>query len=459
MSIIDEIAPLNKKAIKSNDDDTFPWFDDELAKLNGQKNKAYKASKLDENNSLLRSKFLELKCKERKLNAKKAVEYFETKTSKNLKNSSGFWEFYSRFIPLKNDFSSSCQINLEVNNTIVNNDKDVCEKFNVFFTSISSNSKASKAESCKFIFNTFLKLKRDGTIKTKSFWFEHVDEQLVLHFFKQLPNRCSPGASGIPMKVLKIAIDVLIPHIVHIFNACIDDGSFPDNWKVAFVTPLYKNKGSNKDMNNYRGISVLPILAKLFEKILAFQIFNYFESNDLFFSGQHGFRKHHSCETALHELVSDLNINLDNSLSTMLMFIDFKKAFDTVDSDLLLDKLFHYGFDNTSLKLLRSYFTCRTQRVRLNDSVSNHTPLTLGVPQGSVLGPLFFLIFINDLPYHWECFSVKLFADDTTLYKSHKDFETLLNSFKFDIHTLFEWCELNRIDINFAKTYVMIITN
>jgi hypothetical protein len=136
----------------------------------------------------------------------------------------------------------------------------------------------------------------------------------------------------------------LVDELDKLFNECIKSNLFPNEWKCAIVTPLYKNKGDRSDLNNYRGISVLAPIAKLFEKYIAAQIFSYFELNKLFFIGQHGFRKNFSCETAMHEIISEINSNLDKRLVTMLLLIDFKKAFDVVDIDLLLQmfpKIFH----------------------------------------------------------------------------------------------------------------------
>ena len=146
-------------------------------------------------------------------------------------------------------------------------------------------------------------------------------------------------------------------------------------------------------MNNYRGISVLPPIAKIFEKILAMQITIYLKLNNILFSGQHGFRNGHSCETALHK-----------QLINLLLFIDFRKAFDLIDSRLLLRKLFHYGFDTSALNLIANYFTDRFQTVKFNNKKSNLMSLNLGVPQGSVLGPLFFLLFINNLAFIFELY-------------------------------------------------------
>ena len=160
--------------------------------------------------------------------------------------------------------------------------------------------------------------------------------------------------------------------------------SIPSEFKCAIVTPLYKGKGSKREINNYRGISVLPPLAKLFEKVLASQIFDYFESNKLFYAGQHGFRKGFSCETALHELLSEINNNLDKRLINMLLFIDYRKAFDLVDVNLLLLKLFHYGFNNNAISLISNYFSDRTQQTKIGQTVSEKCSIKHGEPQGSV---------------------------------------------------------------------------
>ncbi len=149
---------------------------------------------------------------------------------------------------------------------------------------------------------------------------------------------------------------------------------------------------------------------------MAEQFSFYFESNNLFHPCQHGFRKIFSCESALHEIINELNNAKDKRLIAFLLFINFKKAFDTVDSKLLFHKLFHYGLNNLSIKLISNYFQGREQRVKIGNITSNKKPIKLGVPQGSVFGPLLFLIFIND--------SCKLFADDTTIYdvtQSHLD--------------------------------------
>ena len=136
-----------------------------------------------------------------------------------------------------------------------------------------------------------------------------------------------------------------------------------------------------------------------------------------------------SCETALHELISEINDARDKRLITLLLFIDFRKAFDLVDPYLLLLKLFHYGFSNNALSLLSNYFTDRSQKVRLRNFESKNKPTKLGVPQGSSLGPIFFLIFINDLPFFINNLGSKLFADDTTLYKTGAYIETLILDF------------------------------
>ena len=248
----------------------------------------------------------------------------------------------------------------------------------------------------------------------------------------------SPESSGISSKILKLLPDTLATIFTKLFNYCLITSKIPDDWKSAIVTPLFKNKGKPTNLNNYRGISIISPISKVFEKLVAIQIFNYFEKNNLLTSHQHGFRKHHSCETALHELISDLNKAKDNKLTSLLLFIDFKKTFDTVDSNLLLSKLFHYGFDTSALLLIADYFKNRFQKTKLGTAISDSSPILLGVPQGSILGPLFFLISINDLLSHLTNVQAKLFADDTTLYRSGTKLNIISKEFEGIITQLLE---------------------
>jgi hypothetical protein len=203
---------------------------------------------------------------------------------------------------------------------------------------------------------------------------------------------------------------------------------------------------------------VLPLVAKLFEKILSTQISYYFESSNLFFAGQHGFRRNHSCETASHELTNDCFGYMSKNMISILLFIDFKKAFDLVNQDLLLYKLGNYGFNASAISLLRNYFKNRCFRVKIGDHFSQSKELSLGVPQGSVLGPLLFLIFINDLPNSISSLAVKMFADDTTIYLAGNNLNDLIDSFKNKINDFIVWCKFNKMDINWSKTKCMFIS-
>ncbi|CAF1111130.1 unnamed protein product [Brachionus calyciflorus] len=227
--------------------------------------------------------------------------------------------------------------------------------------------------------------------------------------------KSSPGISEIPIKVIKACKSLIVPLIVKFFNDCIAQGDYIEEWKCAIVTPLYK-KGDMDSLNNYRGISVLAPFNKIFERILAKQIKDFFLSNKLFNKNQHGFRISHSCETALHEILNFCEKNLDLKKIIALLFLDFKKAFDMLKRCLFIYKLLNYGF-----------------------VLSDKCELDIGVPQGSILGPLFFIIFINDLPDYLVEILSKLFADDTALMFRSYSFDSLNDTLKKVIELLNEW--------------------
>ena len=232
----------------------------------------------------------------------------------------------------------------------------------------------------------------------------------------------------------------------------------PDEWKSAVITPLYKRKGLQTDCNNYRSISVLPPLAKVFEKLLCYRLLSHFSSNKLLSIDQHGFRGNHSCETALHSLLDDWKGHLDNNKKVLSVFIDFTKAFDLIDPELLLLKLFHYGISSEFIFLLRNYFSNRSQFVKIGSAVSEKVSVSIGLPQGSILGPILFLFFINDLSLSASELKVVLFADDTTVYCEDTTLAGAAEKMSAKLPKILDWVKMNRMTINWSKTMAMLLS-
>ena len=235
---------------------------------------------------------------------------------------------------------------------------------------------------------------------------------------------------------------------------------FPLAWKEAKVIPLHKN-GPKSDKNNYRPISVLPVLSKVFERHLHNSLYDYLKKNNLFYKLQSGFRKQYSTETALINIVDRMLTNLDKNNVNGLIFADFRKAFDLVDHHVLMKKLRIYGLDDGSLKLMTSYLSSRRQITAINHTLSSPLHLTHGVPQGSVLAPLLFLIFINDLPESISSSTtVDVFADDTTLSCSSllSDTASLHSNLSENMVELEKWSKNSRLQLNTDKTKSMLVT-
>ena len=245
----------------------------------------------------------------------------------------------------------------------------------------------------------------------------HFDEAKILTLIDELELCKAHGWDEISVKMIKICGNSLVKPLIKIFEFSLDSNIFPEMWKKANVVPVYKNKGDKSVAKNYRPVSLLPILGKIFEKCLYDDIYNYFESNNLFTTCQSGFRKGDSCVAQLLSITHDILKGFDVSpaLDTRGVFLDISKAFDRVWHEGLIFKLKSYGISGPLLGLIQNFLFERSQRVVLDGQSSEWTEILAGVPQGSILGPLFFLIYINDLPDDIIS-KIKIFADDSSLF-------------------------------------------
>jgi hypothetical protein len=265
-----------------------------------------------------------------------------------------------------------------------------------------------------------------------------------------LPTSKSTGLDGLAAKFLKISADVVTETITYILNLSIQTKIYPNLFKTAKVTPIFK-KGQKHDIANYRPISILPILSKILERHVSNNVKYYLNKHSLTHETQSGFRSHHSCETALTAILDDWINAVDENKITGTVFLDLSKAFDMIDHEILIEKLAIYKFNSPAIQWFKSYLHGRTQQVSISNTFSESQPITRGVPQGSVLGPLLFIIFINDMPLVSKNSQTNMFADDSTLYYSSISIDDVTDTLNQDLINVQEWCHNNSMVINTKK--------
>ena len=279
----------------------------------------------------------------------------------------------------------------------------------------------------------------------------------IIKLINQIDIKKASGPDEITGYLIKITKNVISPILVDLFNICLRIGVFPDCLKTAEIIPLHK--GGKKEVNtNYRPISLLPQFGKLFEKIISKRMTSFFEKHELLVQNQYGFRKTFSTELAVTEVYNKLLHNFEEKKHTCAIFLDLKKAFDTVSHDILIRKLQKFGIRGVALSLLTSYLTGRLHYVKMSHTKSDVRTLRFGVPQGSVLGPLLFLIFINDLP-NCTKFAVTLFADDTFLSMESHNFARLQMDVNQELKKVHDWLIANKLTLNVIKSKFMLLSN
>ena len=241
-------------------------------------------------------------------------------------------------------------------------------------------------------------------------------------------------------------------------NKSICEGIFPDILKIAKVIPIYKSK-EKCNVSNYRPISLLSSISKILEKVMHNRLYSFFQKNKMFYENQYGFRKQRSTVDAVTKFINDVIKSYDDKQSTIAVYCDLSKAFDTIDHNILIHKLEFYGIRGFALSWFRSYLSNRSQYTHYNGIDSDTQNVKCGVPQGSVLGPLLFIIYTNDHPSCLNLTKTILFADDTTIYLSSNDHDLLYKIMNDELDRLTDWFQANKLSLNATKTNYMLFTN
>ena len=381
---------------------------------------------------------------------KSAIKKAESLYYRNLINShnnssKNLWKTFGKI--LNDNKMKHKKINhLNDRNIKITEPQDISNTVNKFFSEIGENLATKFANQDNDEYKKYL-----GPPASQSIFLHKIKETEILDTIKNLKKSSSSGHDDITSKFVKISAPILTPALVKIFNLALSTGVYPNSLKIAKVIPIFK-KGDPASVNNYRPISILSTVNKIFEKILYNRLIKYIDKFQILYKYQFGFRKNHSTEHALIEITDQIRLAMDNNKITCGIFVDLSKAFDTVNHHILLGKLENYGIRGKGLELFKSYLSDRKQYVNIDNCKSQTQQISCGVPQGSVLGPLLFLLFINDLPNCCPTGKARIFADDTNVFFHCDNIEDLISKSKEIMKELNSWFAANKLTLNTEKS-------
>ena len=446
--VADKHAPYKKLTAKEIKLKSKPWISPAVAKLIRARDKLFARKKRQPNNVNIARLYRLFRNRVNRELKKSKKSYYTSYFEEHQINIKKIWQGIRAIVNTSNrSYQGISQLN--INGNLIDKPKDIANCVNNFFANVGPDLDKKVPTVNNISPEKFLK----DRIET-NFTIAAILPSEVLQIIQNLDNKAL-GPKSIPLRMFKPIADIISTPLCAIINSSFSTGEFPELLKIAKVLPLHKG-GSTQDLNNFRPISLLPIFDKIIEKIMHKKLYSFLESRNVLFKNQFGFRKGCSTVHALMDITEKIKESIDKGKYGCGVFIDLKKAFDTVNHKILLTKLEHYGVRGSLLQWFQPYLTDRKQFVYFNGESSELKNIICGVPQGSVLGPLLFLIYINDLPNISVKLLFFLFADDTHLYFESDDLQQLERIMNIELKQLTLWLNVNRLALNIGKTNFVI---
>lgn len=437
-----------EKKVKKMEQSRKKWITRGLLISIKEKNKLYRILRTDPNNVEVKNKYNNYKNKLRKLTASAKKLFFQNEIDRSKNKTKALWSCVNE--ACNKNSSRTVVEKIQINNEEVSDKQKIANAFNNYYSEIGQKlADGIKAPS---------DYKEKGTRNVNCMFLYPTDADEVLSTIGELKSNKSPGIDKIGTSELKTVADLISLPLAHIVNRCFEDGIFPDIFKIGIIKPVHKS-GNKLQLENYRPISLISNIGKVIEKIIKKRLTKFLNKNKILSEKQYGFRDGKSTDDAIYELTSLIYKAMDASKPALSIFVDLSRAFDTVCHHKLLEKLENIGMRGRAYDLISSYLSDRKQMVEVEGAVSDVLPVTYGVPQGTVLGPMLFTIYINDLLTLDTEGVVLSFADDTVIFYNAASWQELKTKSESDFRKIVEWFRFNKLTLNVEKTRYLPFTS
>ena len=441
--VIDKHAPL-KEIKPKNDYDLKPWINDNIISMIKTKHiLSYKHSKSKNPEHKKSHNILRKKINHEIRRSK--YQYFKSFFERNKNNIKRHWDAVNLILHRKKRTITPTSV--LKNGKLITHPAEISEIFNKYYVNVAPEL-VKKLPKKNSHFSEYLK-KMDQPLN--SFYCSRTTEEEVSKLIQSLDHRKAIDIYNFPIRIIKDLKDEISLPLSNIINSSFNEGVFPDKLKLAKVIPLHKG-GDHSIPKNFRPISILPIFDKIIEKLMHKRLTSFLKKHQTFNNSQYGFQKNKSTSMAILDLMEKVSLALTKKFKSCCIFLDLAKAFDTVSHKILLQKLKHYGVRGVTNDWFSSYLSNRKQCVKISNSVSNPLSINCGVPQGSILGPLLFIIYINDILKSSKTFEFVQFADDTCLFIKDKDKKSLTDTTNTELSKISDWLVSNELSLNVAKS-------